>query len=262
MVTLTRMPSANPITAPTPIAAPVLIARSMAQAQEGRPGKAGGPKRVRRLDVRAEGPRPQGATSGSRRPHRSPPQGSNVSKPYQAQLIRRQGFAIPETLVTNEPELVHEFVSRHGRVVYKSISGTRSIVQTLASSDLSRLEQIRWCPVQFQAYVPGTDARVHVIGDEVFATAIHSDATDYRYAAREELDTVRLAAIELADELAERCVTLARVLQLPFAGIDLRLGPDGEATCFEVNPSPAFTFYELSTGQPIARALARYLLGG
>ena len=194
--------------------------------------------------------------------NRARPQGSNVSKPYQAQLIQRQGFAIPETLVTNEPDLVRDFLSRHGRVVYKSISGTRSIVQLLAPADLARLDQIRWCPVQFQAYVPGTDVRVHVIGDDVFATAIHSDATDYRYAFRQELDAVRLEAIELPDELAERCVTLARVLQLPFAGIDLRLGPDGKATCFEVNPSPAFTFYELSTGQPIARALARYLLGG
>jgi hypothetical protein len=194
--------------------------------------------------------------------NRARPQGSNVSKPYQAQLIRAQGFAIPETLVTNDPELVREFLARHPRVVYKSVSGARSIVQLLGPADLERLDRIRWCPVQFQAYVEGTDVRAHVVGDEVFATAVHSAATDYRYAARQELDVAELEAIELPDELAERCVALAAALELPFAGIDLRLAATGEATCFEVNPSPAYSYYELGSGQPISRALARYLLGG
>jgi len=46
---------------------------------------------------------------------------------------------------------------------------------------------------------------------------------------------------------------------LGFAGIDLRRTPDGELICFEVNPSPAFSYYEAQTGQPIAEALAAYL---
>jgi hypothetical protein len=33
--------------------------------------------------------------------NRSAPMGSNSSKPFQAQLIRRYGFAVPETLITN-----------------------------------------------------------------------------------------------------------------------------------------------------------------
>jgi glutathione synthase/RimK-type ligase-like ATP-grasp enzyme len=194
--------------------------------------------------------------------NRARPQGSNASKPYQAQLIRAQGFAIPETLVTNDPELVREFVTQHGRVVYKSASGMRSIVQLVGPDDLERLDRIRWCPVQFQAYVEGTDVRAHVVADEVFATAVRSSAVDYRYALRQRLDAAELEAVELSDELAERCVALAAALELPFAGIDLRLSATGEATCFEVNPSPAYSYYELGTGQPIARALARHLLGG
>jgi glutathione synthase/RimK-type ligase-like ATP-grasp enzyme len=46
---------------------------------------------------------------------------------------------------------------------------------------------------------------------------------------------------------------------LAFAGIDLKITPAGEIFCFEVNPSPDFSFYEANTGQPIASALARYL---
>jgi D-alanine-D-alanine ligase-like ATP-grasp enzyme len=47
---------------------------------------------------------------------------------------------------------------------------------------------------------------------------------------------------------------------LPVAGIDLRHAPDERWVCFEVNPSPAFTFYEHATGQSIGAAIARLLM--
>src|SRR5204863_7380639 len=107
---------------------------------------------------------------------------SNSSKPYQAQVIRGCGFDVPETLVTNDPVLALEFHARHSRVVFKSTSSVRSIVHELDAAALARLEHIRWCPVQFQAFVEGVDVRVHVVGEEVYATRVCSAATDYRYA--------------------------------------------------------------------------------
>jgi glutathione synthase/RimK-type ligase-like ATP-grasp enzyme len=186
------------------------------------------------------------------------PMGSNGSKPYQAQLITAHGFRTPETLITNDPEQVREFAKRHDRVVYKSISGVRSIVTELSNEDLSRLEQIKHCPTQFQQRVNGEDVRVHVVGDNVFATAIASDGTDYRY-AEQQGSRSELSAIELPEHIAERTVALAKDLGLGVAGIDLMVDNDGDVYCFEVNPSPAFSYYELNTGQPIARAVARYL---
>lgn len=185
---------------------------------------------------------------------------SNASKPYQAQLIRAQGFAVPPTLITNDPDLVLEFRDRHKRVIYKSISGIRSVVQTLEDKDLARLDRIRWCPTQFQAFIDGTNVRVHTVGEALFATAIRTEATDYRYAHRQG-GSAELEATELPAALAEKCLRLARSLGLAFAGIDLKITPQGEVYCFEVNPSPAFSYYEANTGQPIAEAVARYLAG-
>jgi len=184
--------------------------------------------------------------------------GSNGSKPYQAQLIRSQGFRVPETLITNDPALVRDFCTRYGRVVYKSISGIRSIVAEVTAAELDRLDAVRACPVQFQAYVPGFDLRVHTVGDDVFATRIDSPGTDYRYAAHDG-DGTRLQPYEVTAELARRCCRLSAALGLAFAGIDLRITPEGDVYCFEVNPSPAYSYYEAHTDQPIALALARYL---
>jgi len=185
---------------------------------------------------------------------------SNSSKPFQAQLIGAAGFTVPESIVTTDPEEVLEFADRVGRVIFKSISGVRSIVQRLDAVYLGRLERIRALPTQFQALVEGVDVRVHVVGTELFATRIATAATDYRYAAREGLQA-DLTATTLPDDVAQRCVDLAASLSLPFVGIDLRETPAGNFVCFEVNPMPGYSYFESNTGQPISEALVRFLAG-
>ena len=67
-------------------------------------------------------------------------------------------------------------------------------------------------------------------------------------------------ATQLSYDLSSRCLELASDLGLEFAGIDLKVTQDGEVYCFEVNPSPAYSYFEAHTGQPIARAVARHLM--
>lgn len=185
----------------------------------------------------------------------------NSSKPYQAEEIRRFGFEIPDTLITTDPEAVQEFHARHREIIYKSISGVRSIVSRFDSEDFKRLDDTVWCPTQFQQYIPGTDYRVHVVGDEVFACQIISDADDYRYATRQGAE-VEIRPYDLPMECVDRCRALVRASGLFLAGVDLRQSLDGRWYCFEVNPSPAFTYYQAWCGQPIDEAIARLLVRG
>jgi glutathione synthase/RimK-type ligase-like ATP-grasp enzyme len=186
---------------------------------------------------------------------------NNGSKPFQARIIEEHGFRTPDTLVTTDPDAVREFWLQHGTVIYKSISGVRSIVNRLTAENADRLADLHWCPTQFQQYVPGRDYRVHVAGEETFGTEIVSEADDYRYAARKG-QKATLRACELPSDVAQRCVHLARSMELPVAGIDLRYHPAGRWFCFEVNPSPAFSYYQNETGQPIAAAITRILTAG
>ena len=151
--------------------------------------------------------------------------------------------------------------SSGGDVIYKSISGVRSIVRRAVQQDLARLDQIRWCPTQFQRHVAGTDIRVHVVGDAALAASISSAATDYRYAALETGVGPVIEACELEPHIELLCLRLAETLRLPLAGIDLRRTPEGRYVCFEVNPSPAFSYYEGHARLPIANRIARYLAG-
>ena len=187
---------------------------------------------------------------------------TNASKPWQLARVREAGFAVPETLVTTDPRTARDFVQEHGEVVFKSVSGIRSRVRRISPADVDRLDDVRTCPTQFQRRVPGTDVRVHVVGREVFPTRVACDADDYRYAAQQGKEPARLTPTDLPLDVQRRCVALAQLLTLPVAGVDLRVTPDGEWYCFEVNPSPAFTYYEHHTGQRIARSIAALLVSG
>jgi hypothetical protein len=184
--------------------------------------------------------------------------GSNMSKPGQAQLITAHGLKTPPTLITNDPDAVRAFHAEHGRIIYKSISAVRSIVQEWQpGTDLAAVARL---PTQFQAMVPGVNIRTHVVGGEVFASAIQSEAIDYRYGESQGHETA-MQATQLPPEIAERCIALTRSLGLVMSGIDLKRTPDGEFYCFEVNPSPAYSYFEEMAGQPISSALARLLAG-
>ena len=184
---------------------------------------------------------------------------SNDSKLYQEMLAVRYGFLTPRTLVTTRPQDVVEFYEACGRkVIYKSVSSVRSVVRRLEDSDLPRLDSVRHCPTQFQEWVEGVDIRVHVVGDQTFATELISEASDYRYARRSG-HTVTAEAIELPAKIETACKRLAGDAGLLVAGIDLRRTPADDYYCFEMNPSPGFLFYERATGQPISEAVARLL---
>jgi hypothetical protein len=99
---------------------------------------------------------------------------ANNSKAYQIALIAGFGFAVPDTLITTDASLVRLFRERHREVIYKSISGVRSIVSRLSDARCDSLADVANCPTQFQQYIPGRDVRVHVVGDAVFATEITS----------------------------------------------------------------------------------------
>ncbi|WP_238536093.1 ATP-grasp domain-containing protein [Candidatus Nitrosopumilus salaria] len=184
--------------------------------------------------------------------------GNNNSKPLQSEIIKSIGFRTPETLITTNPNTVKSFHKKHKTVIYKSISGVRSIVSKLNTEKLSELNDVQWCPTQFQEYVKGIDYRIHVIGDSIFPCKILSHADDYRYSSKTGR-TTRLVKSTIPLDVQQKCIKLTKKLGLLISGIDLRQNPNGDWYCFEVNPTPGYTFYQEQTGQPIGQKIADLL---
>ncbi|MBO0933259.1 ATP-grasp domain-containing protein [Fibrella aquatilis] len=187
--------------------------------------------------------------------------GSNFSKPYQLAAIRAVGLGVPATLLTNQLAAVEAFEAEQGPLIFKSISSTRSIVKVLNDTYRPRLAHIAALPTQFQACLQGHNIRVHVVGDVLFAAYIDSTNVDYRYAGSDG-GTTTMQPIDLPEYVEQQCFTLSKKLNLPLCGIDLFQTIDGTYCCFEVNPSPGYSYFQNEAGLPISDAIVRYLATG
>jgi glutathione synthase/RimK-type ligase-like ATP-grasp enzyme len=186
-------------------------------------------------------------------------------KPWQLETARDVGLAIPDTLMTTDPEKVRAFwESRRGEVIYKPFLQTfHSWRETrqLKREELALLDSVRLAPVIFQSLVPGAaDLRVTIIGDEIFPAAVDIDKMEYKLDVR--LNQQAYERHQLPADVGARLLELMRRLGLEYGAIDLRLTPDGEYVFFEVNPAGQFLFVEHACGLPISAALAARLAAG
>jgi hypothetical protein len=184
-------------------------------------------------------------------------------KPFQLQLARRCGLAIPRTLVTNDPEEARRFVLHHRRAVTKSIASWRfRLIESrlLEAGHLPDFSSITLCPVLLQEYVDGTvEYRVTVVGSRVFAAKV--DLSDAPYPVDVRLHFSRAAqAADLPAGVEERLLQFHREAGLIYGAYDLRCDRNGVLHFLEVNPDGQYLFIEIETGLPISETLADLLL--
>jgi hypothetical protein len=183
---------------------------------------------------------------------------SNGSKPFQMLLLAAAGLRVPRWTVTNDASVATEFLaSCPSGTVYKACSGLRSHVRR---ADAALLERIAagTAPVLLQEYVPGKDVRIHVLRTATFATAVVSDAVDYRF----ESESSAYAPAEVPDDIAIAAREVTAQDGLTLSGLDFRVDPEGRWWCLEMNPVPTFLPYEAGSGHAIGDAIVDALTGG
>lgn len=201
-------------------------------------------------------------------------------KARQLELAAELGFAIPPTLIGNDPAEFLAFYRQHnGHLISKTLhngqlwatenehNGAPVEATVYATRVTPRAvgyaASVRYCPMIFQAYVPKRlELRVTVVGQQVFACEIHSQQTphtqhDWR---RYDLSHTPHRAHSLPKEIERLCLELSARLGLCYGTIDLVLTPDGRYVFLEINPNGQFAWIEGLTGLPISDALCDLLL--
>ena len=198
----------------------------------------------------------------------NPPARDEVAarKAYQLRVAQDVGLPIPDTLITNSPDRVREFIRAQGgpeRTIYKSFSATEEAwreTRLLKENEVALLDAVRFAPVIFQEYIPArVDLRITVIGPHVFPGAIHSQETAYAVDFRMDMNRARVEPWELPGEVERGLHALMERLGLVYGAIDMRLTPDGRYVFLEVNPAGQWLFMEEHTRHPITQTLARTL---
>jgi hypothetical protein len=177
-------------------------------------------------------------------------------KPFQLKTAQQAGFAIPTTLITNNPNRARAFVERHGaeRIVYRAFSTTAQTwheARLLPSQPMTLLDNVCYAPVIFQEYIPAhNDLYVVVVGADLFAAVAPALGGD-------KVDTVgNLEPYPLPLAIADQVRTLMASLGLIYSVIHLRIAGDGQPIFIELDPAGAWLQIEEQTGLPITQALA------
>jgi ATP-grasp ribosomal peptide maturase len=202
-----------------------------------------------------------------------PARQADLYKPTQLVVAQACGLATPRTLITNREDAVRRFVRDvGGRVVTKPL-GFASIVEDggrrplwtrlLTDDDLSDLRGVDATAHLFQQFVDKDhEVRLTVVGQRMFAAAIHSGSDAARVDFRSDYDALTITVTCPPASVVAGVEAFMRHFCLTFGAFDFVVDPAGRWWFLECNPAGQYGFVESATGLPITTALADLLEKG
>lgn len=202
------------------------------------------------------------------------------SKLQQLLTARQLGWALPATLISNDPAEIRAFLrqNRPHQVVVKPF---RQIVWRSAASDQYALaftavvneeslpcdRILRQCPSIYQQRIgKAHELRITCMGQHVVATRLLSQQAephaqlDWRSV---EPDSLGAAEVTLPQEVEHACLKLLEALGLVFGCIDLIVDERGDHIFLEVNQMGQFLWIEQANPNiPLLDAFCRFLISG
>ncbi len=182
------------------------------------------------------------------------------------------GFAIPDTLITQDAADARAFFERHnGHVIVKPMSSgyierdghNDSLIYTnrIEELHLDSADDLVNCPALFQQLIrKRSDVRITVIDDAIHAVELRaaddcgSQRCDIR---RNNMSDVEYQDIDLPQSVETMLRRLVAHYGLRFAAIDMAIDLDDKWHFFEVNPNGQWAWLDLSAGTKIADSFVR-----
>jgi len=186
------------------------------------------------------------------------------------------GLRVPQTLITNNPDLAWEFIKEYNHHVVVKATGagwvynegghdvTYVLTNRLSQADLARLEEVQISPVTLQEEVPKAfEIRANVVGSRCLAIRIDSQKSEVSSVDWRRYDVANTPYLphQLPANIETKCLRLCQTLGLEFGAIDLICTPSGEYVFLEVNANGQFLWAEQLSGVGVSNAIARLLAG-
>jgi len=197
------------------------------------------------------------------------------NKPLQLNVASNIGFQIPQTLISTVPADIKRFYEESDQnIVIKPVrsGGFKNkdeekiiFTNSVTAQDIAAIDSTVSLPSIYQAKIlKKYDIRVTVIGNNAYATEIHSQdysdsVVDWRRGENPKLPHKKH---KLPADIEGMCVALTKKLDLQFSAIDLVLSHDDIYYFLEINPNGQWAWIEERTGYKLTAALVDLLLCG
>ena len=191
------------------------------------------------------------------------------NKAVQLNLARGCGLRVPETLLSNSPGLIREFVGRNpSRTIGKgfsphvwqrndedgvSVTETFKLTPELLPSD----EVLTYAPGIYQERVEKQfDIRMVIMGHRVYSFALHNPrkALDWRQDAG--LGNVQVEIIATPPDVEKGILEFARQAKICFGSVDFAVDNNGQWWFLEINEQGQFLWLDQFNAQ--ARTLEKF----
>jgi glutathione synthase/RimK-type ligase-like ATP-grasp enzyme len=199
-----------------------------------------------------------------------------ADKVLQLSVAKESGFEIPDTLLSNDPEVVHDFYARHNkRVIFKGFNpagwvksdGGSVIMKTSLLTDavFDDKNSIKQCPGIFQALINKKfEVRVTVMGNSAVSARLDSQKSgaciDWRYDV--DQSELPISMHKLPDDVEAKCIAVCKKLGLEFGCIDLIFNDKNEYVFLEVNQAGQFLWKEGNDSEiPVLNLFCNFLVG-
>ena len=197
-------------------------------------------------------------------------------KPYQLQIAREVGFAIPPTLFSNDPIEIRAAVRKWGgQAIYKSFGSVNNFwwdadrqrilalfTTALDEGSLPDDNTLSLTPGIYQPRLPKAfELRITVFGSTVFGTKILSQEQE-----RSQIDwrngqhALHYEPMEVGPSLRGLCLKMLRRLGLLMGCFDFVVTPQGKTVFLEVNEGGQFLWLETASGAPLLDAFSDFLI--
>jgi glutathione synthase/RimK-type ligase-like ATP-grasp enzyme len=197
-------------------------------------------------------------------------------KQLQLKLAEQYGLKTPKTLITNNPDEVRKFYNNCKNGIISKMQASFAIYENdeenvvftneLKESDLKNLEDLIYCPMQFQEKIDKKiELRATIIGNQVFTASINSQANeeskiDWRKQGIEMVNDWKKH--DLPKEIEKKLLKMMDFYKINYGAADFIVTPQNEYYFLEINPAGEFFWLEKSNPHfPLSSAIADVLLG-
>jgi hypothetical protein len=187
---------------------------------------------------------------------------------------RRIGLLVPDTLLTQSPEAVRQFWTKHKHhIVVKPLSGgyiehqgqkEDTVIYTSSVSEeaIKNVELICECPTLFQERInKAVDIRVCYLDGvatavELVALENGQQRLDIR---RDNMRDVNYRVLKMPTDVEVMLVKLLRSYNLRFAAVDFVIDREGNWVFLEINPNGQWAWLDLESDANIAEHFIQIL---
>lgn len=193
----------------------------------------------------------------------------------QLELAKKHGFIVPDSLISSNKSELLDFIKSHNDfAITKRVSDPPAYFVVDRDPDYTypidsyKLTEFFKCTenpgvIFLQELIHKMfDIRITVVGNDVFAASIDSQAREEtKYDCRQGMmNELKHEAITLPSEIVNKCLSLTRSYGLYFSTIDMAIDKSGKYVFFELNPNGQYLWIEKLTGLPITKAIAHSLM--